>query len=63
MKRKARVASELPDLFAWADPPVKRPDFMFGRCECGWLLFGWHISVLDQDGYSTVRHLFLCVPD
>lgn len=45
------------------DPPLPaRPDYMFGRCDCGWLLAGWHCRAWDQPGWQRVRHLWIFVP-
>lgn len=41
---------------------VPQPDYFLGRCECGWLLAGWHARAFDQPAWQRVRHLWIYVP-
>jgi len=52
---KTRTVEALP-LFAWAKKEA--PDYIRGRCECGWILAGWQIQLLDEpQGRTWLRHL------
>lgn len=51
-------------MFDVLEPPAPvQPDYAFGLCDCGWLLCGLHIRVLDQDGWKRVRHLWALFPN
>lgn len=57
------IAAQQLSMLDTLDPPARpQPDYAFGRCDCGWLLAGWHIRVFDQDGWKRVRHLWVFVP-